>query len=152
VTDRIHPNDLIHRLRLDRRRCFVVTGRPGEGKTHLAKQMEAHYGGQRVDLLAAFADDPDLAASVDTFTPRRCKDFLQPYATGELVLVDEMEFLWHRWDDAEKQEFLTILKLWSKPAFFGVFLTPHIIIDNFQMADQDGRPRVFSLRDLQAIE
>ncbi|MBM4466532.1 MAG: hypothetical protein FJ014_13420, partial [Chloroflexi bacterium] len=69
----IHPDDLIHRLRLDRRRCFVVTGRPGEGKTRLAKQMETRYKGQRLDLLAVFADDPDLAASVDTFTPRRCK-------------------------------------------------------------------------------
>lgn len=148
----VHPDDLIHRLRLDRRRCFVVTGRPGEGKTRLAKQMESHYGGQRVDLLAVFADDPDLAASVDTFTPRRCKEFLQPYATATLVLVDEMEFLWHRWDDAEKQAFLTILKLWSKSAFFGVFLPPDVIIENFQMADQDGRPRIFSLHDLQTIE
>lgn len=148
----IHPDDLIHRLRLDRRRCFVVTGRPGEGKTRLAEQMAARYGGQRLDLLAAFAADPDLAASVDTFTPRRCKQFLQPHATGDLVLVDEMEFLWHRWGETEKREFLTILKLWSKPAFFGVFLTPHIIIDNFQMVDQDGQPRIFSLHDLQAIE
>lgn len=148
----IHPDDLIHRLRLDRRRCFVVTGRPGEGKTRLAKQMETRYKGQRLDLLAVFADDPDLAASVDTFTPRRCKEFLQPYATGALLLVDEMEFLWHLWDDAEKQEFLTILKLWSKPAFFGVFLPPDVIIESFQMVDQDGRPRIFSLRDLQAIE
>lgn len=148
----IRPDDLIHRLRLDRRRCFVVTGRPGEGKTHLAKQMAARYEGQRLDLLAAFADDPDLAASVDTFTPRRCKEFLKSYATGELVLVDEMEFLWHRWDDAEKQEFLTILKLWSKPAFFGVFLPPDVIIESFQMADQDGLPRILSLHDLQSVE
>ncbi len=148
----IHPDDLIHRLQLDRRRCFVVTGRPGEGKTRLAEQMRARYKGQRLDLLAVFADDPDLTASVDTFTPRRCKEFLQPYATGELVLVDEMEFLWHLWDDAERQEFLTILKLWSKPAFFGVFLPPDATIESFQMADQDGRPRIFSLHDLQAIE
>ena len=148
----IHPDDLIHRLRLDRRKCFVVTGRPGEGKTRLAEQMRARYKGQCLDLLAIFANDPDLAASVDTFTPRRCKEFLQPYATGTLVLVDEVEFLWHRWDEAEKQEFLTILKLWSKPALFGVFLPPDVIIESFQMVDQDGRPRIFSLRDLQAIE
>lgn len=151
MADLVHPDDLIHRLRLDRRRCFVVTGRPGEGKTHLAEQMAAHYGGQRLDLLAAFANNPDLAASVDTFTPRRCKAFLQPYATGELVLVDEMEFLWHRWDEAEKREFLTILQLWSKPAFFGVFLPPDVVIESFQMADQDGRPRIFSLHDLQIV-
>lgn len=151
MADLVHPDDLIHRLRLDRRRCFVVTGRPGEGKTRLAEQMAAHYGGQRLDLLAAFANNPDLAASVDTFTPRRCKTFLQPYATGELVLVDEMDFLWYRWDEAEKQEFMTILQLWSKPAFFGVFLPPDVVIESFQMADQDGRPRIFSLHDLQIV-
>jgi len=152
VATLIHPDDLIHRLRLDRRRCFVVTGHPGEGKTRLAEQMATRYGGQRLDLLAAFANDPGLAAHVDTFTPRRCKEFLRPFATGALVSVDEMEFLWHRWDDAEKQEFLTILKLWSKPAFFGVFLPPDVTIEGFQMVDQDGRPRIFSLHDLQAIE
>ena len=147
----IHPDELIRRLQLDRRRCFVITGRPGEGKTRLAKQMASRYGGQYLDLLASFAADPDLSASVDTFTPRRWKTFLQHYANGDLVLVDEMEFLWHRWDEAEKREFLTILKMWSKPAFFGVFLPPDAVIENFEMPDQDGRSRILSLHDLQAI-
>ena len=151
MTLRIHPDELIHRLRRDRRRCFIVTGRPGEGKTRLAKQMAARYAGQHVDLLGTFAAQPELAANVDTFTPRRCKAFLQPHATGELVLVDEAEFLWHRWDDAEKLEFLTIIKTWSKPAFFGFFLPAGPIVDGFAMPDQDGQPRVFSLHDVQAI-
>ena len=151
MPDPIQPDDLIHRLRLDRRRCFVVTGRPGAGKTRLAEQMAARYGGQRLDLLSIFANDPNLAAEISTFSPRRCKEFLRAYAQGELVLVDELEFLWHRWDDAEKQAFLSILKLWSKPAFFGVFLPPDAIIERFAMTDQDGRTRIFSLYDLQAI-
>ena len=146
----IHPDDLIRRLRLDRRRCFVVTGRPREGKTRLAEQMAARYNGQRLDLLSIFAD-PKLAATVSTFSPRRCKEFLQAYARGDLVLVDEVEFLWHRWDDAEKREFLNILKLWSKPAFFGVFLPPDPVIERFDMPDQDGQRRIFSLHDLQAL-
>jgi len=147
----IHPDDLVRRLRLDRRRCFVVTGQPGKGKTRLATQMAARYGGQRLDILSTFANDPELAANVDTFTPLRCKAFLQPYATGDLVLVDEMEFLWHRWDEAEKQGFLNILKIWGKQAFFGVFLPADPIIEGFDMPDQDGQPRIFSLHDLQAI-
>lgn len=148
---RINPNDLIRRLRLDSRRCFVITGRPGKGKTRLAIQMAARYDGQRLDLLSIFAADAELAAGVDTFTPHHCKVFLQPYATGDLVLVDEMEFIWHRWDEAEKQKFLNILKIWRKPAFFGVFLPADPIIEGFDMPDQDGQPRIFSLHDLQAI-
>jgi hypothetical protein len=151
VTTPIHPDDLMRRLRLDRRRCFVVTGRPREGKTRLAEQMAARYDGQRLDMLSTFADDPRLTDGVDTFTPQNCKAFLQPYADGELVLVDEIEFLWHRWDENEKRAFLNILKLWSKPAFFGVFLPPDPTIESFQMLDQDRRPRIFSLHDLQTI-
>jgi hypothetical protein len=147
----VHPDELIRRLRLDRRRCFIVTGRPGEGKTPLAKQLAERYQGQYLDLLAMFARDADLAANVGTFTPRKCRDLLRPYATGDLVLVDEMEFLWHCWDEADKWEFLTILQAWSKPAFFGVFLPSEPTIEQFDMVDQDGQPRVFSLRDLQAI-
>jgi hypothetical protein len=152
VAGPIHPDELIRRLRLDRRRCFVVTGRPAEGKTPLAKQMAERYRGERFDLLATFAGDSALSANVDTFTPRKCRDLLRAYATGNLVLVDEMEFLWHSWDDADKREFLTILRAWSKPAFFGVFLPSDPIVEQFEMVDQDGRPRVFSLRDLRAIK
>jgi replication-associated recombination protein RarA len=148
----IHPDELMRRLRLDRRRCFIVTGRPGEGKTPLAKQMADSYNGQYLDLLAIFAGDSDLTANVDTFTPRKCRDLLRPHATGDLVLVDEMEFLWHCWDEGDKRDFLTILQAWSKPAFFGVFLPSDPTIEQFDMLDQDGRPRIFSLRDLQALK
>ena len=147
---RVHPDTLIRRLSLDRRRCFIITGRPGEGKTRLARQMAVRYGGKRLDMLATFAADPELTTNVDTFTPRRCKAFLRPHATGELVLVDEAEFLWHRWDDAEKLEFLTIIKTWSK-AFFGFFLPADPVVDHFAIPDQDGQPRIFSLHDLEAI-
>ena len=147
----LHLDELIHRLRLDRRRCFVITGRPGEGKTRLAEQMALRYEGQRLDLLDLFVKDTALAAGVDTFTPRRLKEHLQPCATGNLVLLDEMEFLWHRWDEREKEELLTILQLWSKPAFFGVFLPLDPIIEHFNMRDQDGRSRIFSLHDLRAL-
>jgi hypothetical protein len=148
---RLHPDDLIYRLRLDRRRCFVIIGRPGEGKTHLAKEMAKRYRGRRLDLLNLFADNAELTTSVGTFNPSRFKAFLLPYADGDLVLVDEMEFLWHRWDESEKRALLNILKLWSKPAFFGVFLPPGAVVENFEMPDQDGQPRIFSLHDLQGI-
>ena len=36
MTTPLHPDDLMRRLRLDRRRCFAITGCPGEGKTRLA--------------------------------------------------------------------------------------------------------------------
>ena len=147
----LHPDELIARLRLDDRRCFVITARPCEGKTRMAKLMEARYGGRRLDVLDMFAANPDLASGVDVFTAQRCKAFLQNQVDGKLVLVDEMEFLWHRWDQLEKQQFLNILKLWRKPAFFGVFLTPDPVIEHFAMPDQDGRPRILGLHDLQSI-
>ena len=148
----LHPSDLIHRLRLDRRRCFVITGRPGEGKSRLATQMAKHFKGQYLNILEIFAQQPTLTNNIDTFSPRNAKDFLQDYASGDLVLLDEIEFLWHRWDDAEKLEFLNILKLWSKPAFFGVFLPPHSVIDSSDMVDQDGLSRIYSLHSLQTID
>jgi replication-associated recombination protein RarA len=149
VAGKVNLNELIRRLELDRRRCFVITGRPGEGKTRLAKQMAKRYHGQYLDLLTTFAQNADLAVHIDTFTPRRCKDFLQSQAQGELVLIDEFEFLWHRWNDSEKREFLNIIKVWSKPAFFGFFLSADLLVDQFDMPDQDGHTRIFSLHDLQ---
>ena len=67
------------------------------------------------------------------------------------MLVDELEFRWHSWDESQKLEFLTILKLWRTPAFFGVFLTSDPLIECCGMTDQDGQPRVFSLHELQDL-
>ena len=147
-----HPDDLIRRLRLDRRQGFIIIGRPGEGKTRLARTMAARYDGRYLDLLAQFAADPALSTALDTLTPQWFRAYLQPYATGSLVLVDEMEFLWHCWDMPDKQQFLSILSRWSKPAFFGVFLPPDPVLEAFSMTDQDGLPRKFLLTELQGLE
>lgn len=147
----LHPDDLIKRLQLNRYRCFVITGRPLTGKTRLAEAMATRYKGQRLDLLAAFAADPILSGGLDTFTPRQFKDYLQPWVTGDLVLVDEMEFLWHRWDDSEKRAFLTMIERWTKPAFLGFLLPDDPILEGFAMPDQDRYPRVLSLNQLQAL-
>src|SRR5689334_15879434 len=98
----LHLDDLNRRLLLNKYRCFVITGRPREGKTRLAQAMALRYGGEYLDLLATFAADPALTGEVELFTPSRLRDSLKPYATGKLVLVDEMEFLWHVWDDGQK--------------------------------------------------
>lgn len=151
MKDLLHPDDLIRRLQLNRYRCFVITGRPLAGKTRLAEAMATRYGGQRLDLLAAFAADPVLSRGLDTFIPKQFKDYVQPWATGELVLLDEMEFLWHRWDDGEKSAFLTIVERWSKPAFLGFFLPDDPRLEGVTMPDQDRHPRVLSLNQLQAL-
>ena len=148
--DLLHPDDLIRRMRLNKHRCFIITGRPGEGKTRYAKALATRVSGQYLDVLALFAAEPQRAAALDTFTPQHFKAFLQNYY-GELVLVDEMEFLWHRWDDREKQAFLTILARMPKQAFFGVFLPPDPILQTVSMVDQDGNSRIFSLHELQAL-
>ena len=150
MSDLLHPDDLIRRLRLNKHRCFIVTGRPGAGKTRYAQALAARANGQYLDLLALFAADARLTADLDVWTPQRFKTFLQDYY-GDLVLVDEMEFLWHRWDDREKQAFLTILARMPKQAFFGVFLPPDPILQTVSMVDQDGYSRVFSLHELQAL-
>jgi len=147
----LHPDDLIKRLQLNRYRCFAITGRPLTGMTRLAEAMATRYKGQRLDLLAAFAADPILSGCLDTFTPRQFKDYLQPWVTGDLILVDEMEFLWHRWDDSEKRAFLTMIERWTKPAFLGFLLPDDPTLEGFIMPDQDGYPRVLSLSQLQAL-
>ena len=82
MSDLLHPDDLIRRLRLNKHRCFIVTGRPGEGKTRYAQALAARANGQYIDLLALFAADPQRAAELDVFTPQHFKAFLQDYYGG----------------------------------------------------------------------
>lgn len=148
----IHLDEVIHRLSLDRRRCFVITGRPGQGKTRLARAMAKRYNGRYVDVLADFAADPTRSAELDTFTPKKLKSYLTTFATGSLVLLDEMEFLWCCWDETEKQAVLQQLALWDRSAFLGVFLPADPLIATVSLVDQDRRPRRFAIDELQALE
>ena len=76
MSDLLHPDELIRRMRSERRRCFVITGRPREGKTRLAQAMAKRYGGHYLNLLQTFADNLELSANVDTLTPQNFKAFL----------------------------------------------------------------------------
>ena len=147
-----HPDDLIRRLRNDRRRCFVIFGRPGSGKTRLARAMAVRYDGQYLDLLSRFLSDPALCAALDTFTPQHLREYLASIATRSLVLVDELDFLWSCWDARARQQFLSLIMRWDKPAFFGLFLPASPEIEAFRIVDQDGLPRKYLINELEAVD
>jgi hypothetical protein len=67
VADLLHPDELIHNLRLNKHRCFVITNRPLEGKTRPAQAMAARYHGQRLDS--------------SNNEPRHCTTDVQPKCT-----------------------------------------------------------------------
>jgi len=45
MADLLHPDELIHRLRPTKHRCFVITGRSLEGRTRPAQAMAIRYNG-----------------------------------------------------------------------------------------------------------
>lgn len=147
----IHPDMIFNHLLHERRRCFVINGRHEQGRSKLARKMAERYQGDYLDLLAEFSVDPQLSAQIEVFTPRRLKEYLKPRFKGHIQFLDELDFIWYTWDTAQKEEFLTILKMWDRPAFVGVFLLSEPVVENFTMLDQDRQTRIFSLRDLQAI-
>ena len=76
MPDPIHPDDLIHRLRLDRRRCFVVT------PVNSAPDVPAEHGlagftGKLVDYLGML--------TTDVFGNPMCSEYERD-ANGNIIL------------------------------------------------------------------
>jgi hypothetical protein len=91
----------IHSLRTERRTAMLVHGAPLCGKSRFARQMVEKLDGGYLDVLATISQRPDLSAEIDQFDPATLRLLALEFAASnpkDLIVIDELDFLFPIWD------------------------------------------------------
>ena len=88
----------LHALRGERQPTVLVHGPPLCGKTRFAQQLAKENGWGYFDVLAALSEHRELAGQIDQFdTPTLRHLLLEVPSFGDILLVDELDFLFPLW-------------------------------------------------------
>lgn len=153
--------DLRHFLAIQRReryRAFILHGPPLAGKTLFARRLsELSKGGAYWSVLQHVLASPDLAQHVDVLDARALHTLVLAQATrvdAQLLLVDELDFLVHVWDD-DMLAFLQMVEKLSSTRLattIGFVLQTHPVLLAWTMTNTYGQSRILPFETIQALE
>jgi hypothetical protein len=153
--------DMQHFLAVQRReryRAFILHGPPLAGKTLFARRLsELFEGGAYWSVLQHVLAHPALAQCVDVLDARALHALVLTQATDlgvQLLLVDEVDFLVHVWDD-DMLAFLQMVEKLSSTrlsATIGFVLQTQPALLTWTMTNTYGQSRILPLEAIQALE
>lgn len=138
-------------------RAFIIFAPAMAGKTALAKQMENILGAFRFDLQAYFLEQSDLSGGIDRFRPRDLELLLLGLdVTQNLVIVDNMDFLFNIWTPQMKREFMAMVDLRLKSPditskTFVFFMQTDSVVTDYRFSLQQRQPRILPLQAFRAF-
>jgi hypothetical protein len=157
AADRLDMLGFITRQRRERYRAFVLHGPPLSGKSAFARELASRIpAGHYLNLLDAFAGRPDLAAHVDTWDAAALLRFAVDYANereAACLLVDDLDFLVHAWNDdlAEFRHQVEKLAPGLTPAAIGFVLQTQPGFESWRPLNSSGQSRVIALDGIAAL-
>lgn len=131
------------------------------GKSEFANRIweELHdeIGIKVLDLQSLFLNDQQLSNEIGSFTPGHLQDLLLKVTCDEqVILVDNVDFLFNTWNDAEREQFFRIVKDrirspadTDKTILF--FLQEDHLIANTVINNTRGKSRILPLTGFEAL-
>jgi hypothetical protein len=118
----------------------------------LAKKINAKY----IDLLDIFANDDDLAKSIDMFGVSSLKKYLLSLSASEsIIIVNNIDFLINTWSEREKSEFMNLVeKLRSNETkkVFCFFVQEEYIFNSKSILNSRNESRIINLDQIAYIK
>lgn len=95
--------------------CIVLTHDYGRQKSWAA-ELAMQTGAKHLDLLEIFAQNPDLADQVNTFSVGSLFDYLRQHRSFAVLIVSGLEFLKAAWSAQPHamQEFASRVERWQQ--------------------------------------
>jgi len=138
-------------------RAFIIFAPAMAGKTALAKQMEIVLGAFRFDLQVYFLEQSDLSARIDRFRPKDLELILLGLDVSQnVVIVDNMDFLFNIWTPPMKREFMAMVDLRLKSPditskTFVFFLQTDPMVTGYRLTLQQRQQRILPLESFRAF-
>ena len=141
---------------IERYRAFVIHGPAMSYKTKFARKLAQKVAGKYIDLLPTALNEP-WGQMIDEFG---AVDFqrwlLQRTQSEQIVLVDNLDFLFNTWPDHEKIRFLTFIDKLSNtltPCVHGFVLQDDPSLQAGAIAaNTKGMSRVISIQLIQDLQ
>ena len=150
--------DYIKSIRNQKFRSLIIYNTDYSTLEEFLIQSAAKMGCYHLDILNCFLHDPELIKSLDSFSVVKLKNLLIKLSKGyTVVFLTNLDFLFDTWGKKEKMDFATLIeKQWNSfypenaaTLVFG--LQTDTWLQELNILDTEGRPRVYKLNEFKAI-
>lgn len=140
-------------LRGERQPTCVVHAAPLSGLSHFTQTLARRSGVSYLDVLGVMAAQPDISARLDQFQPDDLGRLIVSQAQDDVVLVDDLDFLFPVWgsDVQPFQEMVRRLKHPQRPVAFAFFVHTRPEWEQWELRTAARASRVLRFEDLQPI-
>lgn len=146
--------DYLKELHQERYRVLLIHTEPLSSSqlSRFGQKLSKHSGGKYLDCLNFFLNSPQLADSLDRFSPEQFRTLLiQQSQNLPLLTVDRLDFLLDTWSQLERQRFFQLARdQWdgykeqTKTTLIFCLQSSHEIA-SLNIFDSKGRSRVLPL-------
>ena len=154
---RIHMREFLIQQRGERYPEFILHGRPRSGKTAFARSLSTMMSGIiYFDMLKYVSEQPELTLQIDLIDASRLGKIATTYATeakAQVLLVDEIDFLVHTWEDdlIAFRHMVKSLSVTQCPTIIGFILQTQHVIETWYLPNIAKQNRILHLEDIAAL-
>lgn len=131
----------------ERYRCFILCGAGLTGKTKLVKKSISSIGGEYIDVLETFLENPP-AVSIDLMRPEQ---FFSQFKLEEdkIIVFDNMDFLFSLWTENQQREFIRKLDMKSNGSSLVAVMHNYKLLEetNLMKNNSKGQKRIVNIAD-----
>ena len=146
---------LIDYQRSERYRSLLILTEPGRQHSQKAKRLAERTGARYLDLLDYFEVRPALCARIDRFGIEDLERLLLGLETsGEVVVVDRIDFLLNTWRDDQRESFVRLLlgrrldTLERGAKLFVFFALDDVYLRQHELINTRGEDRILKLSEV----
>lgn len=154
---RIHIQQFLAQQQGERYRVFILHGHPYSGKTAFARKVASAMAGViYFDVLNYVIEHPHLTLQIDLIDAARLREIVITYAAearAQVLLVDEIDFLVHTWENdlSTFQQMAKSLSVNQTPTIIGFILQTQPVLEAWHLTNTAKQNRILHIEDIAAL-
>jgi hypothetical protein len=149
-------NDLpvfLQSMRGERQTTVIVYGLPFCGKSKFARALAESKGWDYLDVMSVLSEQSETARKIDQIDISDLKQLiLSQTGNAEVVLVDELDFLFPLWGDLQPfKEMVRTLHNSARPVVYAFFLQTRHDWDDWNLFTAGHQSRIFTFETIKPL-